>query len=573
MSAQSLELERSRLEAVLDNLPVGVWIADQEGRVVGKNGEADRIWSGTAPLLESMQDYRRHAAWDAGSGRLLRQENHPMAKALATGEPVAPVELKIRRFDGTHGIVLSSAAPVLDRNGGGIGVVGISLEITDRAALEAERKLAEEQIRQQNVLLNGIRRVLASALTAPNEQELAKVCLAVAEEVTESKCGFIGEVCDDGGMQCLQISDPGWKGGSSVDGGDDRPLPGSFKLHGLYGTVIVTGRPLVTNCPARHWASVGLPEGHPPLTSFLGVPLVQEERVMGVMALANREGGYRRHHVEALTSLAAVVAQALTRKRAEAARTRMEQELRVAHDSLEQRVKERTVELQAKNRELESFCYSVTHELGAPLRGMNCYSQILLEDYSDHLDSEGRDHLQRISAAASRMGGLVEDLLNLSRVTRRKLARERVNVSKIAADVFADVSSQYTGWTVKMEIEEGVEGEWDPALAKLVLQNLVGNAWKYSGKVEAPEIRFGSYTEGSQTVCFVRDNGIGFDMEYADKIFLPFERLHKVGEYEGTGIGLATVQRVIALHGGRIWAEAAVGEGATFYFTDGCHAC
>lgn len=250
-------------------------------------------------------------------------------------------------------------------------------------------------------------------------------------------------------------------------------------------------------------------------------------------------------------------------------RKQVENELRLAHDTLEQRVRERTVELQAANRELESFSYSVTHELGAPLRGMNCFSNMLLEEYADRLDAEAKDYLERISAAARRMGHLIEDLLKLSRVTRRKQSRELVDLSALAREVVETLSAQEPGRQVEVDIADGIRGVWDAALAKLALQNLLGNAWKYTGKVANPRIEFGSFLDGAEQVLFVRDNGVGFDMAYAEKIFLPFERLHRMGEYEGTGIGLATAQRVITMHGGRIWAEAAPGRGASFYFTEG----
>lgn len=250
-------------------------------------------------------------------------------------------------------------------------------------------------------------------------------------------------------------------------------------------------------------------------------------------------------------------------------RKRFENEQQLAHDQLEQRVKERTLELQASNRELQSFCYSVAHELGAPLRGMNCFSNILLQEHAAPLEAEGRDLLARIGEAAGRMGRLVEDLLKLSRVTRRKLCRERVDLSHLAWKIFENLHAIEPTRQVQVEVAEGIEGEWDRGLVTLALENLFNNAWKYTGRIERPRIRFGSFVKEGKTILFVSDNGIGFEKEYAEKIFRPFERLHRIGEYEGTGIGLATVQRVIAMHGGRVWAEADPGKGATFLFTEG----
>ncbi|GFO63644.1 PAS domain-containing sensor histidine kinase [Geomonas paludis] len=250
-------------------------------------------------------------------------------------------------------------------------------------------------------------------------------------------------------------------------------------------------------------------------------------------------------------------------------RRQTEQTLTEMNLNLEQRVQKRTVELTAINKELESFCYSVTHELGGPLRTMSCFSEILLEEYAERLDPEGIGYLRRIAAAASRMGRQVEDLLMLSRVTRRKVQRETVDLSAMALEILDSLREQAPGRQVSVEIPTGIRGLWDPGMVKLALQNLVGNAWKYSATKTDTRIEFGSYCSGEQNIFFVRDNGIGFDMSYAKKIFLPFERLHRVGEFEGNGIGLATVQRVIDMHGGRVWAVAEVGQGATFYFTEG----
>ncbi|WP_224983912.1 PAS domain S-box protein [Geomonas agri] len=252
------------------------------------------------------------------------------------------------------------------------------------------------------------------------------------------------------------------------------------------------------------------------------------------------------------------------------------QEALQAHDALsllnqelEQRVQERTVKLMAINKELESFCYSVAHELGSPLRSMNCFSSIVLEEYGELMDPEGRNYLERIAASASRMGHLVEGLLLLSRVTRREMARETVNLSAIVGEIVNELVAQEPGRQVETEVAEGTWGQFDPALAKLALYNLLGNAWKYTSRIDAAKIEFGHFRKGAESIYYVRDNGVGFDMAYVHKIFLPFERLEATAKFDGTGIGLATVQRVIEMHGGKVWAESEPGSGSTFYFTEG----
>ena len=228
-------------------------------------------------------------------------------------------------------------------------------------------------------------------------------------------------------------------------------------------------------------------------------------------------------------------------------------------------------ELEVTNRELEAFSYSVSHDLRAPLRSIDGFSQILLEDYADNLDEEGRDYLGRVRAASQRMGRLIDDLLGLSRVTRGALRRERVDLSALAREVAAGLGESRPDRDVDFEIEDGIQGIVDPRLVRVALTNLIGNAFKFTEKVERARIGFGedpklSYL-GRVPVYYVRDNGAGFDMEYADKLFGAFQRLHGADEFEGTGIGLATVQRIVHRHGGRVWAEGRVGGGATFYFT------
>jgi PAS domain S-box-containing protein len=219
------------------------------------------------------------------------------------------------------------------------------------------------------------------------------------------------------------------------------------------------------------------------------------------------------------------------------------------------------------NRELAAFSYSVAHDLRAPLRGMNGFAQALLDDYRDKLDAEGVDYLEEIHANARRMGAIIDALLSLARVTRGELRRERVDLSALARVVAAELSAAEPGRRVDLAIRAQLQADADPLLARTLLENLLGNAWKFTGKASAPRVELGALAGDGAATFFVRDNGAGFDMAHADKLFAPFQRLHTVGEFPGTGIGLATVQRIVRHHGGRIWAEGAVGAGATFYFT------
>jgi signal transduction histidine kinase len=219
------------------------------------------------------------------------------------------------------------------------------------------------------------------------------------------------------------------------------------------------------------------------------------------------------------------------------------------------------------NKELEAFSYSVSHDLRAPLRGIDGFSQALVEDERDKLSETGRDYLARIRAGAQRMGELIDDLLRLSRVSRGDFRRDRVDLSTVATSVVAELRRANPDRTIDVRIEPEVTANADARLVRIVLENLLGNAWKFTAKAADARIELGARTENDEVVYFVRDNGAGFDMKYVDRLFGAFQRLHTDKDYPGTGIGLATVQRIVLRHGGRIWVEAAVGQGATFQFT------
>lgn len=244
----------------------------------------------------------------------------------------------------------------------------------------------------------------------------------------------------------------------------------------------------------------------------------------------------------------------------------MAERVQEAQERLEQKVLERTAELRAVNEELEAFSYSVSHDLRAPLRSIDGFCQALLEDAEDDLDDVGRGHLQRVRAASQRMAKLIDDLLDLSRVTRSDMNRQRVDLTELAHEIVRELVDDRTRQT-DVVIAPALEAQGDRRLLRLVLQNLIGNAWKFTRDRTQPRIEVGAETDRGRTVFYVRDNGAGFDMAYADKLFTPFHRLHAAAEFEGTGVGLATVQRIVHRHGGRVWADAAVDRGATIRFT------
>lgn len=248
-------------------------------------------------------------------------------------------------------------------------------------------------------------------------------------------------------------------------------------------------------------------------------------------------------------------------------RIRTEEALKALNEELEQRVCERTTRLEAVNRELEAFSYSVSHDLRAPLRSIDGFSQILQEDFGEHLNSAGKSCLERIRKSTEQMGHLIDALLRLSRLNKVEMKYEKVDLTAMAREILQSLAQSDPALARETVVAEGLTATGDATLLRAVLENLLSNAWKFTGQTPRPRIEVGVLMESPERVFFVRDNGVGFDMAYAGKLFGAFQRLHRQDEFPGTGIGLATVKRIINRHGGRTWAEAEAGKGATFYFT------
>ena len=279
-------------------------------------------------------------------------------------------------------------------------------------------------------------------------------------------------------------------------------------------------------------------------------------------------GEWMRQQIIRVLNAESVREKALTALReSEAQRRRLAEELAEMNRDLERRVEERTAQLEQANRELEAFSYSVSHDLRSPLQHINGFATLLAEDYEADIDDKGLSYLRRIQNGTKEMADLINDLLRLAKLAQTELNVGNVQLSVIAQNVVSALRFNDPERRIEVKIEQNIEARGDPGLLRAVIDNLLSNAWKYTAKAERPVIEFGMIVEPIGKTYFIRDNGAGFDMKYADKLFAPFQRMHRDDEFAGLGIGLATVQRIIHRHHGRIWAEAEPGKGATFYFT------
>jgi signal transduction histidine kinase len=295
--------------------------------------------------------------------------------------------------------------------------------------------------------------------------------------------------------------------------------------------------------------------------SLLIVPMRADAHVIGALTVI-------RHRTDAphTTEDESLLQYIADRAANSVAKARLVQTIQKLNADLEERIKERTAQLTAANKELEAFAYSVSHDLRSPLRAIDGFGRILSEKYAEVLDTRGQDYLHRTRSAAQRMGQLIDDLLSLSRLTRTEMQWNMVDLSTLASEIKAELVQSQAGRAVDWLIMDDLVVRGDERLLRAALENLLGNAWKFTGREVNPRVEFKALKQDGETVFFVRDNGAGFDMQYADQLFGPFQRLHSMSEFPGTGIGLAIVQRVIVRHGGSVWAEGAVGQGATFYF-------
>jgi len=456
---------------------------------------------------------------------------------------VGTVETQWVRKDGRLIDVLLSSAK-MDPADPDTPVSFTALDIT-------ERKRAEAQLHrhiQELLLLSSITR---QATVARSMNEVADVVLREIVNATEAEVGIL--YLRDNDILQLQRVYPQDARYAQVGAGLHKVgqcLCGQAAEGKAVYSTDIHGDP---RCVLTECKRAGL-------RSFAALPLAKEGRIIGVLGFASfqeHDFSQRAAFLETVANQIAIIIQNVL----------LHERLASYAQELEQRVAERTAKLQEANQELEAFAYSVSHDLRAPLRSIVGFSSIVMNEAAQKLDSRDRENLQRVVAASRHMNELIEGMLQLSRMSRAAMHRRQVDLSEMARGIAKELRERNPDRNVEFSIQPDVTVTGDATLLQVVMENLLENAWKFTSKRDAARIEFGAESSNGEQVCHVRDNGAGFDMEYVGKLFIPFSRLHTAGEFEGTGIGLATVRRVIQRHGGRIWAEGRPDQGATFYFT------
>jgi PAS domain S-box-containing protein len=521
----ALRASDQQLSAIMDNTGAAIYIKDMDGRKIMVNKEMERILGLPREAIIGKLDSELFPKEVADELR-----TNDLRVAAAPGPLIFEETFLLQACEHDY---ISVKVPLRDADGKVYAICGISTDIT------------LQKRKERGMLKFG-----------PWTQRLLDISTDEDAFYREVSAGIVDLVdADIGAMPCLDESGANftYRGAAGAHAsllmGQSMPVLGG----GLCGWVATHGQPL--NVPDLFADARVLPGLARALDvdCALVVPLIQNRTVIGGLSAFRKGRHFDAVDLELLTLYGQRVALALSNLR--------------LMQSLEQRVAERTAQLATSNAELEAFSYSVSHDLRAPLRSIEGFSQALVEDCGAALDERGRDYLQRVRNGAARMSELIDDLLALSRVSRSAMIRGPVDLSALATTVVQTLQARAPQRRVSIEVVPGLSAVGDARLLQIALENLLGNAWKFTRKQPQAHIEFGVTEQDGMPVYYVRDNGAGFDMAHAAKLFGAFERLHADSDFEGTGIGLATVRRVIQRHGGKVWAEGKPGQGATFYFT------
>ncbi|MEJ2696184.1 MAG: PAS domain S-box protein [Candidatus Sulfobium sp.] len=535
---EALRESEEQFRTVADAIPQLCWTADADGYITWYN---KRWYEYTGTTPEQMEGWGWQMVHDP---EVLPEVMEKWKESIASGEPFE-MEFPIRGADGIFRTFLTRILPLKDTSGRVLKWFGTN---TDISTLKKAGEELKKSLGRFELLTTTAGELLQSS---EPQKAVESVCRKVMEHL-DCDAFFNFLVDEEAGRLHLNA----WAG---IPEGEAKKIEWLDVGSAICGCVAADGRRIV----AEHIASTA--DERTDVVKSYGInaycchPLLGPGgKVIGTLSFGtcNRET-FSEEDLSLMKAITDQVAVAVVRMRNEADVLKLGEEMAA-----------RNVELETVNNELESFIYSISHDLRAPLRSMAGFARILIEDYTETLDQQGLDYLARIHRGSEKMTRLIDDLLHLSKISRQEIERADVDVTKMAHSVVSELREGEPGRSVEVVIQDGLSAVADRRLTEIVLSNLLGNSWKFTSGTDNARIEFGAFErEDGQTVFYVKDNGAGFDPDYAEKMFWPFQRLHSEKEFPGTGIGLTIVERIIRRHGGKIWAEGGIGKGAAFYFT------
>jgi PAS domain S-box-containing protein len=569
---EALFRSEENLRLAMNAARMGTWDFDLSTNKIIWSDEACHIFG--LDEMQAVQPYPNfinHAA-PADHERI----HKAVEKSLKNPDTLFAIEHRIVWPDESIHWVESKGQVYLDQNSNPVRMAGTITDITIRKLAEDSIRKANKRLKRDTLMLKRRSTLLEVAAEVSRAASAILDPFILSKEVVDlvrKRFGFyyVGLFLVDEQREFAVLqAGTGRAGREMLKNGHKLPIGNTSMI----GWSIANQRARIAldvGKDAVHFRNPLLPESR----SELSLPLITHGQTLGALTIQSaEEAAFSQEDIETFQTMADQLANAILNARLYGQlekeldeRKRAEEEVRQLNAELEERVQSRTQDLQAANREMEAFSYSVSHDLRAPLRAIDGYSRILMDDFHPSLSDNGVDYLQKIRWASTQMAQLIDDMLRLSRINRAEMRFYPVNLSVLVQSVVNELHNLEPGRVVCVEITPDLKTQGDERLLRVAIENLMSNAWKFTGKTAQAKIEVGRIKTGDKETFYIRDNGVGFDMAYADKLFGAFQRLHSSEEFPGTGIGLAIVQRVIHKHGGQIWAEAEKNKGATFYFT------